>query len=243
MKGDIIKKNRVENEDVAIYQDPALLSEFLKQPTLKIAEAITGLLSQGRPGLMASAGRIIQGAIKGKMMEQVGREIKKLIDEGKIKEDYAESKFGFKSLAELLDFIDSETPDNDRFEAIKAVFYYINSKDAISSEEVLNYQIFQIIKKLTSSQIILLKLCYTDYLEYLENPSSPVDTSAVVWLNHICQIAGHNIVEIIEKDEYILIENSLLTKRQYPDRSGTSRVNGRLTGLGIKVSEYINFKI
>lgn len=236
----IVKKDNGLSGDVMIMRDPALLTEFMQQPTLKIAEAITGAMAQGWSGLAVSGGRIIQGAIKGKMMEQLGKELLRLVEDGKIKEDYAGSKYGFKTLAELLDFIDSEAPDEDRFIAVKSVFYAINSINAIDSEEILNYQIFQIIKKLTSSQIILLKLCHDSYIDYGGDGPYQFDNNATSWENKMVELLGHNIIEIVRRDETALIENLLLTKRMFPDGSGIYYKNARLTSLGIKICEYIN---
>jgi hypothetical protein len=238
MDKDIIKKEEAQSGEIIPYRDPALLAEFMRQPQLKIAELVTGVISRGWSGLAVAGGRIIQGAIQGKMMQQVGKEIKKLVEDGKIKEDYARSKYGFKTLAELLNFIDSEEPDEDRFEAVKDVFYYINSNDALPAEELLNYQIFQIIKKLTSSQIVLLKLSYDFYLNYKDDGVYPFSNHGE-WIEKMMEKLKYNIGELVENDEIFLIDKALLNKKLYEDGSGIQSRNARLTGLGIKLCEYI----
>lgn len=226
--------------EVIPYRDPILLAAFMQQPAIKVAEAITGAIAQGWSGLAVSGCRIVQGAIKGKMMQQFGIELKKLVESGKIKEDYVDSKYGFKTLADILAFIDNEAPDEDRFQAVKAVFCHINSIHALNSEELLNYQILQIVMKLTSSQILLLKNCYDLYLKHKEDNQYPFTSDTAQWLAKMAELLGHNIIELIDADDKVLIDYSLLTRRNYSDRSGVSVHNARLTGLGIKLCKYIS---
>src|SRR5947207_2639040 len=96
---------------------------FLQQPTLKIAEALTGLLVSDKTDWKLSAGKIVQATIKGRLLTQLGRELKGYIKKGQIKEDYFASNNNRASLSELLKFIDDEVPDEERFKAIKSIFF------------------------------------------------------------------------------------------------------------------------
>lgn len=230
-------KPAIEGELIP-FRDPDLLSEFLNQPATKIAEAITGALSLNKSEVIMTGGRIIQGAIKGKAMKQLGRELKELIERGKIKEDYAETKYGFKSLAEILEYIDQEFPDEDRLIAVKALFFSIISKKTNEAEEIKNYQLFQMVKKLTSSQLLLLKAIGETYISG-EHKASTLGTNAHNWLKLMASKIGHNITDLIENDEIVLVENRIITPRQLGDKSAINPTNARLTDLGININEII----
>ena len=66
----------------------------------------------------------------GKVFEQVQREFRQLREKGRIPDDFAAKKYGFGSWGELLITIDDNTPDEDRLEALKAMFYSINKISA-----------------------------------------------------------------------------------------------------------------
>jgi hypothetical protein len=66
----------------------------------------------------------------------------------------------FNSWVELFTVIENETPDEDRLEALKAMFYSVNKINGTEGERVANYQLFQIAKKLTSGQFLCLRASY-----------------------------------------------------------------------------------
>ena len=223
----------MEKKDIIPYKDNKKLAEFLNQPQVKIAELITGALALGTSGAIQVGGRLAQGAIKGHFLKQVGREIKFLIDNGKIKEDYAEKKYAFQTFADLLLFIDGEVPDEDRFKAVKALFYSIIDKDA-EGEEILRYQLFQISKRLNSSQLLTLKAAY-ELRKRKENPSS-----ASSWRTSIAREIGHNSVGLVTSDEVVLSRENLIGTTTYTDNSGIHNIDdARLTDLGIKLIDLI----
>jgi hypothetical protein len=226
---------RISPNKIVPYRDPALLAKFLDRPHIEIAEVITGALAMGKSEAVLMAGRIVQGALKGNLMKQLGREINKMRESGKIKEDYAENKYGFQSLAELLTFIDSEAPDEDRFIGAKALFFALNAIDVKEhGEELLRYQLFKLTLRLRGSQLILLKVIYDLYRK-----NESLTSSARGWLAEMSQMVGHSIPDLIEMDETILVEEKLITPRQHPDRSGVDSRDARLTTLGIKLSDLL----
>lgn len=233
------KKNKnplliTEKDQTLTLRDSNLLKPFLEQPKVKIVEFLTGVFSNGLSDWTRAGGRLVQGVIVGNLMTQVGREINKLIDDGKIKENYAETKYGFKSLQELLSFIDSEAPDEDRFKAVKAMFFALNSIDVKDlGEEILRYQLFQLSIRLTSSQLLTLRAAYV----FKENNTRHTEITS--WLRGIAKEIGHNSAGLVENDETTLEHEKLLTKRTHSDRSGVQGDNGRLTDFGISLVEYI----
>lgn len=59
------------------------------EPLGTIAATVTGLLASGRSDFALASGRVLQAALKGKLLQQVGKEIDKLVEKGNLREDYA----------------------------------------------------------------------------------------------------------------------------------------------------------
>jgi hypothetical protein len=219
--------------EIIRLQDAGALEEFLDQPLTAIAEATTALL----PAYFAPVGRIVQGALKGKIFKQVQREVHQLREKGRIPDDFAAKKYGFKSWVELLTTIDEDIPDEDRLEALKAMFYAVNKFNATDGERVASYQLFQMAKRLTSGQLLLLKVAHERAMEKAFKPEA--NLGARGWLEVASRRLGHEIVGLVEQDERVLIQNGLLTGRHLPDDSGINDGNGRLTPLAFKFCEMI----
>jgi len=219
------------------------IAEFLQQPTLKIAEALTGILASDLRDIKLSAGRLVQASIKFKLFTQLGKELKEYIKKGKIKENYYATHKNQASLSELLKFIDEEIPDEERFKAMKSIFFTSVSRNAPEKDEELTYELMQICKKLTSGEILILKAVY-DIVNnrFAANmPSVDLETeSASTWLEIIASQIGHNMSSLIEMHEQKLIGLKLITDRRYSDRSGIVKTpHFRLTQLGYKLCQFI----
>jgi|SRR5229473_269994 len=138
-------------------QDPTVIEEILENPLPVLAEIVTGYIETGNGFWAGFGARLAQAALKGRVFEQFGREFKQLRDKGKIPDNFAEKKYGYKSWVELLTVLDEEVPDEDRLEALNAMFYSVNKIGVTGGEKIANYQLFQLAKRLTSSQLLLLR--------------------------------------------------------------------------------------
>jgi hypothetical protein len=107
-----------------------------------IVEAITGLFASGKWGAAVVGHRSVQGALKFKLLQQGSKEIQELRAKGKIADEFAK-KYAF-NWVEVFTVIDNETPDEDRLEALKAMFYSVNKINATEGERVAKDQLFQI---------------------------------------------------------------------------------------------------
>jgi hypothetical protein len=222
------------------------LLKILKRPKEEIVAGLFGAIAKGKSEAILMSGRIVQASLKGNAIEQMCIEVEALIDKGKIKEDYANSKHGFQSLYEILDLIDKDVPDEDKFNAMKALFYSVISADINEGERILNYQLFQIAKNLTSSQILVLKVCH----DIRQKNEIPKDLNFLCdWNSMVAKHIGHGIGSLIERDEETLLQNKLLTShnetRGTVNSVGIFKDNARLSGLGIKLCENLikyNFK-
>ena len=117
------------------------------------------------------------------------------------------------SWAELFTVIVNETPDEDRLEALKAMFYSVNKINGTEGERVANYQLFQIAKKLTSGLFFYLR---TSYELFNANDFRRGETANTRdWLGKIGKKLGHDVIGLLEQDDMALIGHGLLEERLY----------------------------
>lgn len=223
--------------------DVKSLMEFLRQPTIKIAEILTGVLVTDSRDWKLSAGKIVQATIKGNLLSQLGRELEKYRKEGKIKEDFLSTDKNRMSFYELLNFIDEEVPDEDHFRAMKSIFFASVSKNVREDEEKLAYELMQICKKLSGGDLLVLKAAYDVVNGHLASSMPTInhlEKNANNWLNLIAQQIGHDLPSLVEVHEKNLMELKLISDRTLSDRSGIqSTQHFRLTTLGYKLCEFI----
>jgi hypothetical protein len=141
-------------------------------------------------------------------------------------------KYGEKSWVELITTLDEEIPDEDRLEALSAMFYSVNKLNLTDGEKIANYQLFQIAKRLTSGQLLLLKVAHERATE--KDFKHVGGLAANNWLEIAARRLGHQIIGLVEQDERVLIQNGLLTGRSYSDESGVNDTSGRLTPVAFK---------
>lgn len=215
------------------------IQEFLEEPTVAISEFLTGVLSSGISEYKLSTGRLVQSAIKLRLFTQLGREIKEYQEKGKIKEDYFATNKAQASLLELLQFIDSDIPDEEVFRAMKSIFFTAVSTDATEKEEAMAYQLLQVCKKLTSLEVLILKTCYEIFLE--NDPKYQAMGGYDEWEVTVSIRIGYELPELIGASDVKLREMGLLTPRNFSDQSGIRKGKEfRLTRLSLKLCEYIN---
>ena len=101
--------------------------------------------------------------------------------------------------------LDEETPDEDRAEALKAMFYAVNKINSTDAERILNYQLFQISKELTSGELLLLKAIAEFCTRY--PVGGPANSNLV---REVSKLLGHNVTALIRKDIRKLLTTSLV---------------------------------
>ena len=202
--------------------DRSLLEEFMDDPLPVIAGAITEYLTH--PSIAIGAGvRIAQAVLQGKMYKQLHAEIKYLKEKGTLPQDFAEQQNGFQSWTELLQIIDGETPDNERLDALKAMFFAANQVSESDGPKMLGYQLFQIAKQLRSNDLLVLK----EVCRLSENQGG--HESAREWNTRVAKALGHGLSALVELAEVRLVENKLIHPRVDQDL----KVPGnRITDLG-----------
>lgn len=227
-------------------ENPENLMQFLQQPTLQIAEFLTGVFASDKKDWKLSAGHLIQATIKGNLLTQLGNEIKKYQGEGKIKENFLESDINRASLKELLEFIDSETPDEIRFKAMKSIFF---ASLANNSDEIFSYELMRICRKLSSMEVQILIANYNIVIGKSKPVPHGIEWGSSrrirYWAENIAEQIGHGMPDMVMAYENHLTELMLISGKHYPLET-TQIVEGfeptnyfRMTDLGYKLCEYI----
>jgi hypothetical protein len=231
----VIKRRDVA--DIIHSGDPEALELFLDEPTPIIAHAIIDLFAHGPVALVGPGVRIVQGALKGNLFKQLAKEVDRLREKGQIDDSFGERKYGFQSWVELLTIIDEDTPDADRLDALKAMFFSINRVNATDADQILGYQLFQVAKRLNSNELLVLKAVYELVGAKRFRPGL---NSFNEWAAVVSKHLGHSLVSLIEHADKLLVANLLLTGRVHPDRSGIQEGgSGHLTDQGLKFCQNI----
>ncbi len=228
------------NDKLIVIDDQNQLIAFLQQPTVAIAEGLTGILTD--PGhIRLAAGKVVQAALKGKLFEQLGRELRELRASGRIKEDYFATHNQQATLQDLLKFIDENPPDEEVFKALKSIFFCAIEHNAVLADEPKAYQYLQVCKRLDSGAILILKTSWQHQqasATYLEDklPPNQHDMNSSLWAGHIASKV-HLPRELIELHAKKLLELNLFSK------SGGHHVvmkDNRLTSFGLELCDYIS---
>jgi hypothetical protein len=226
-------------------QDPTELQRLLENPLEAIAEVVSGYFASGN-GYWAHAGlRIVQGAFKARLFEQFDRELRELRKKGKLPGDFSGNKNGYKSWIELLTVLDEEVPDEDRLEALKAMFFAVNKVGIGDKQRVLNYQLFQIAKRLTSGELLLMKAVFEGYRNNDFSGSGMIALDS--WARNMSSRIGHGLASLVIRDSNALEQQGLINARiatggatvaLYAAADHTVHpAQARITDLGIRFCE------
>lgn len=220
-----VTTNPSESEDTTL--------NIIDQTLKAAAEGLTGIAASDRKALAMSLGHILQRMRGGSFLSQVKKEWGAYREQGRIKDNYLNTTQHKECFQELLDFLDGESPDEVRFEALKSIFLRAATEEETDRSSVLPQQYMRIIRSLSAGEVILLAASY-------KYPST--DGAAVNWISNMASKSPLKIPELVEIHEDALIRKHLITPRMHGDRSGVSRgVHGRLTRLGINICEFIGY--
>jgi hypothetical protein len=149
--------------------------------------------------------------LKGRLFQQFSREVKKLREAGKIAADFAESKYGGQTWVELLRIIDEESPDADRLEALKAMFFAVNKVGASDGDRVKAYQLWLIAKNLSSGELLLLKTAFENKSKYGVGIEVQTTNKYTYWRASMAEAVGHGSAGLIDLHQKKPTDLGLLT--------------------------------
>lgn len=224
----IIKKHDIA--DIVQNPDKDVIEELLEDPAAVLAASLTDLFTA--PTLYVQRGvRIVQAAFKGEAFYQLGKEVKMLREKGKLAEDFEKNRYGYQTWVELLSVIDEDTPDQDRLDALKAMFLACNKVNATDAEHILAYQLFQIAKRLGSNELLVMKAVYELYKKGSGNPLQNSNSNYQRWSELVAEHLGHRLKSLVQFANGRLEDHQLLSVHNGDSINVT---NGRLTDLGIR---------
>ncbi len=221
------------------------LQDLIKNPnTIGVLELLTGVISTAvaKPSdLILSGGRLTQALFKGSLYQQLYTEVHKYRREGKISDENLNSKYGKNIFVELMRTIDEAGLDDEKFDALKAIFLNSISHKTDKQSQVLAYQYFQVLKKLSSLNILILKTVYGLYLD-CNRPDFTININSYrsweqeiskrldvpVELVTMARLQYSNVSSQPEPYLYLILEGS----PRKEDMHG-------LTGLGISLGKHI----
>jgi hypothetical protein len=205
--------------------DKGVIEELLDSPSAVLAALLTDLFTSGPVTFFGPAVRIVQGAFKGEVYKQLGAEVRLLREKGTLRRDFEGNNSGYQTWVELLSIIDNESPDEQRLEALKAMFLVSNKINASDGEKILGYQLFQIAKHLSSNELLVLKTAFV-LQDTNQNTASPI--SQRDWVSGVARVLGHNLSALVRHADKVLVEAELLEPGINYSVSGH-----RLTDLGV----------
>jgi hypothetical protein len=99
-------------------EDPKAI-ETIKKTYSALVEFLSGIASSDRKDWALSIGYLLQRVRGGEFLNQLLEKIQKYREKGKIKADYLSTSQCLNCLQEVLNFIDQDSPDEVRFNAMK----------------------------------------------------------------------------------------------------------------------------
>lgn len=158
---------KVEKPDNPANQELSKLQELAKNPTtIGVLEFLTGLCSNAidKPAnLLLSGGYLAQALLRGDFYRQLFLEVQKYRRDGRIPDEKLNSDRGKTIFIELMQVIDKEGLDKDKFEALKNIFLKSVNKDTDEHNQMLAYQYFRVCSRLNSLDILILKTAFEVY--------------------------------------------------------------------------------
>ena len=222
---DINKPVQIETEDI------------LATTMESIVAGLMGIASSERKERILAVGHILQRARAHGFLEALMREWKEFQAKGKVDPGYTKSEQHKACLQELLDFLDKDSPDQTRFDAIKGIFLSAAVEHLSSRDSFLPQQYMQTCRTLSSGEVIVLKAVY----EVVQQDDwNREENLSAEWLRTVAACSGLQHVELVEVHERCLIEKNLLTPRLHPDQSGMQlNDHWRLTNFGWALCRFI----
>jgi hypothetical protein len=223
--------------DIAHLENPSVIEKILSRSRSEKAAYVFALITSGISRFVLAGPKVAIAAMTAEALTDFGREVSGWVKDRKIPEDFSGRPSGYQTWVELLREIDSNPVDAERIKAMKAMFLAANRINSTDGESMAAYQLFQIAKKLTSGQLLLLKAAHERTTEKDFRPDSRLDAKG--WIRLMSQRLGHGIDGLVEQDERVLIQNGLLTPRYMSDDTGINDGSGRLTLLAFKFCENV----
>ena len=199
-------------------------------------EGLIGIASSEKKELVISAGHLLQRMRGVGFLGALQAEWRAMREKGRIKDDYADTDQHFTCLHELLDAMDNEIVDEQRFQIMKRVFFVASSEILSDRNDILPQQLMRIARSLTSGETIVLSTAHNVYLGG-KYPTGMLP--AIDWLKRVAVESGLRFAYLVELHERALIQKYLISPRHQADINSVQQNEFRLTDLGIEFCSFV----
>jgi len=146
--------------DIAHLDNPSVIERILSRSRTEKVAYVSALITSGLSKLVLSGPKVALAAMTTEALTDFGQEVSEWIKQRRIPEDFSGRPSGYQTWVELLQEIDSNPVDAERLRAMKAMFLAANRINVTDGESMAAYQLFQIAKRLTSGQLLLLNAAH-----------------------------------------------------------------------------------
>jgi len=224
------------NEDYSIQKYGGSTADILKNSFISLVEGLSGMAASEKKDFGLSVSHLLQGLIRGKLLNQLIAEWNDYREKGKIKDDYQSTEQHFECLQEMLDFLDKDNPDQIRFNVIKQIFLKAACEEKTDRNSIIPQQFMKVCRNLSFGEIIVLNTTY----RFAKNRPYPNVNDAAGWVELIARESGLEHPALVEVQEETLMAKRFLNQRIHGDRSGVNLdPYFRLTTLGFGVCQFI----
>jgi len=202
----------------------------------------TTLATMDRKDFIKSISNVVQRQRKEGWLNALFIEWNGLCEEGKIKPDFIKTKQGQECQQELLDSLDEDKPDEEKFQAMKRIFLKAAIAPEWNWESNRPQQLMKVCRKLSSEELTILGVAFhllsTLSAGELERGGGASDR----WPNFIAEHSNGRISEgLVFHCEEGLVQKKLIGERTHSDHSGVRYAQkGRLSPLGIEFGKFLS---
>ncbi len=193
-----------------------------------LTQAITGALSKPAENPVKALGLLVQHGLQRDLLGGLREGIDFLASEGRIKPDYFNTSRGRATFQELLRALDEPKINEERFNAMRAIFLNAARDDETTDETVLILTLMRIVNELSTSEIVTLRAIWQFWQKYIDNDHV---SDGHLWPDFLREHTGLTY-ELTEEDL-----NTLIKKRLLVDSSHNG--SHRLTNTGGKLCDYL----
>ncbi len=205
----------------------------LWKPIQAVIELLTGVAASEPKDWYLSAGHVLQRIRGGHLTTTLMNEINAYRDKGRIKEDYFRTEQGQACLQQVLNALDNDSPDEIRFNAMKALLLVIASESMSSRDDVLPYELTRLSRQLSSTEVLIMTACYKLYItgEWRADQENKRQLLPLILDKSGLKFAEFVRLHVPYLQNKYLVE--LLTE------IGNVHLRFKLTGLGMHLCEFI----
>lgn len=207
----------------------------------KFVPGVTALAKMDRGDFIQSLSNVVQRQRKEGWLHAFLIELNSLCEKGKVKEGYMTTEQGEECRQELLDSLDKDKPDKEKFEAMKKVFLLAAQSPEDQWDSNRPQQLMKICRTLVSEEFIILGVAYHLFSSLDQAEVEKISRAAEQWPVTIAQHSKGRISEgMVYFYEEDLVKKQLIGEKVHNDKSGVRYAHKcRLSPLGVELGKFL----